>query len=114
MKLGVISLLPAAVSEQRVTGIVSRLLPASLDRYLAALPAMSLIPVAPFAASRMLPARRLRSRGGGNPSRPLLSVQHTRVNRFLFGRVKFDEAAFCFAVRCLTNEPAFLGCTIVV
>ena len=35
--------------------IVSRLLPASLDRYLAALPAMSLIPVAPFAASRTLP-----------------------------------------------------------
>ena len=30
--------------------IVSRLLPASLDRYLAALPAMSLTPVAPFAA----------------------------------------------------------------
>jgi hypothetical protein len=32
----------------------------------------------------------------------------------LFIRAKFDEAAFYFAVRCLTNKPAFLGCTIVV
>jgi hypothetical protein len=32
----------------------------------------------------------------------------------LFGRAKFDEAAFYFAVHGLTNEPAFLGCTIVV
>ena len=27
---------------------------------------------------------------------------------------KFDEVAFYFAVHCLTNEPAFLGRTIVV
>jgi hypothetical protein len=32
----------------------------------------------------------------------------------LFIRVKFDEAAFYFAVHCLTNKPAFLGGTIVV
>jgi hypothetical protein len=29
-------------------------------------------------------------------------------------RAKFDETAFYFAVYCLTNEPAFLGRTIVV
>jgi hypothetical protein len=28
--------------------------------------------------------------------------------------VKFDEAAFYFAVDCLTNKPAFLGRAIVV
>jgi ABC-type siderophore export system fused ATPase/permease subunit len=27
---------------------------------------------------------------------------------------KFDEASFDFTVHCLTNEPAFLGRTIVV
>ena len=27
---------------------------------------------------------------------------------------KFDESAFYFTLRCLTNEPAFLGRTIVV
>lgn len=34
--------------------------------------------------------------------------------RFLFGRVKFDEAAFYFAVHCLTNKPALLWRTVVV
>ena len=29
-------------------------------------------------------------------------------------RAKFDETTFYFAVYCLTNEPAFLGRTIVV
>ena len=52
--------------------------------------------------------------GDGDPSRPLLSVEHTSVKRFLFGRAKFDEPAFYFAVHCLTNKPAFLGRTIVV
>ena len=46
--------------------------------------------------------------------RAALSVENTSVKRFLFGRVKFDEAAFYFAVHCLTNKPAFLGRTIVV
>jgi hypothetical protein len=32
----------------------------------------------------------------------------------LFVRTKFDEAAFYFAVDCLTNKPAFLRRTIVV
>ena len=31
-----------------------------------------------------------------------------------FIRAKFDEAAFYFAVYCLTNKPAFLGRTVVV
>jgi hypothetical protein len=31
-----------------------------------------------------------------------------------FIRAKFDEAAFYFAVHCLTNKPAFLGRTVVV
>ena len=30
------------------------------------------------------------------------------------GRMKFDEAAFYFTVHGLANEPAFLGCAIVV
>jgi hypothetical protein len=30
------------------------------------------------------------------------------------GRVKFDEAAFYFTVHGLANEPAFLGCAVVV
>ena len=33
-------------------GFVSRQLPAALDRYLTALPAMSLVPVAPFLSSQ--------------------------------------------------------------
>jgi hypothetical protein len=52
--------------------------------------------------------------GDGDPSRRLLSVQHTSVKRFLVSRAKFDEPAFYFAVHCLTNKPAFLGRTIVV
>jgi len=36
------------------------------------------------------------------------------VQRFLFIRAKFDEAAFYLAVHYLTNKPAFLGRTIVV
>src|SRR4029450_2584258 len=41
-------------------------------------------------------------------------LQHAGVKRFFFVRVEFDEAAFYFAVYCLTNKPAFLGRTIVV
>ena len=28
--------------------------------------------------------------------------------------MKFDETALYFAVRCLTNKPAFLGRTVVI
>ena len=37
----------------------------------------------------------------------------TGARRVIVG-AKFDEPAFYFTVRCLTNEPAFLGRTIVV
>jgi hypothetical protein len=37
----------------------------------------------------------------------------TGARRVIVG-AKFDEPAFYFAVHCLTNEPAFLGRTIVV
>ena len=44
--------LSAANSSSNHEGFVSRQLPAALDRYLTALPAMSLVPVAPFLSAQ--------------------------------------------------------------
>jgi hypothetical protein len=87
--------------QQRRRKIVSRLLPASLDRYLAALPAMSPFPAAPF-CRRIL----------GILSLTVEAADNLLANSHLFRRISRRHHALC-QPRQLVSGQLSLGVQLI-